>query len=199
MTEKMILIQNVGRKIGDKTIARKMVFPKGWDERGQPIMNEAGTKAVEDEILPGKHRKVTESQYKHLKANFGAEIVNLDDVGEMQDKLNSEADKPRARPEGYLSPDEVEAKVRAAVENAMKGRSVEVIPEVDRQNKEAAKSDFDTSVTPQYIDSLDRSELIALIEKQGLDIEYKNYKQPDSLKKAVWTAIESKRKAEDAA
>lgn len=196
----MPLIHNAGRQIGEKKVARKIIYPKDWDENGHPVKDKEGKgkKILQESINPGEHKTVTEKQFAHLKALFPTEIVNLDDLKDMQRQFQSAAvETPRT---GYVAPDEVDALVakRVAEELAKKSRDVE-----------DAKSPGDTTTEGQKvnplteerqaliakIDNMDRGDLIAYIDQEGLDVEYKNYKQMGSLKSAVLSATDKKKTA----
>lgn len=172
----MPMIHNRGRQIGDKFVSRKIVFPKGWDSEGNPIKEEG--KTASEVILPNQHKDVTAEQLTHLKKIFGNEIVNLDDIRDMQAQFKpGEAQKPR---EGYLSPEEVEKRVQERLQEELA--------------KRAETSETEPSLEVM-LDKMDRGDIIALIEKEGLDIDRKKYKAPQALKAAVLTAVENKKAA----
>lgn len=118
----MPVVHNRGRKIGDKYIARKIIFPEGWDEHGKPLME--GKKPKEKVMIPGAHMPVTDEQLKHLKDNFGEEIVNLSDLQEMQAQFKdtsapAPAPKVPAVPAGHISQKEADELVARKVQEAL--------------------------------------------------------------------------------
>lgn len=190
-------IHNRGRVIGEgdrtKTVARKIIYPKGWDANGEPIRD--GKKVLSDVLLPGQHKEVTDEQLAHLKANCPNEIINLDDASDMQAQFKEAA--PPATREGYLAPDEVEARVAARVKEELAKATLPPAPTPPIENGEPAP---EGSLAAQ-IEAMDRGDLLAFIEKESLDIAVKNYKQPAALKGAILTAMANKKaaEAEDAA
>lgn len=194
-------IQNLGRKVGDKHIARKIVFPAAWDKDGRPLAAKEGKGNEEIILKPNQHKEVTDEQFKHLKENFGSEIINLDDNFEMQ-KAIDQPEKSKERPEGYLSPDEVEAKVQARVKEELQKRLNADETESNLKIKNLDDDFIDTSdrtTLAKKIDGLDRLQLIALIEKEDLNVEHKNFKNPNALKSAILSAFETKEAAKSAA
>lgn len=174
----MPVVHNRGKRIGDKLAARKIIFPKAWDEKGQPVKD--GKVLIEEILLPGAHKTVTDEQLKHLKENFGDEIVNIDDVKDMQSHFKAAApEKPR---EGYVAPDEVNDRVEKRVQEELAKRGAD-----DKEGGEETREELIAR-----IDAMDRNDLIALIEKEGLGIEHKGFKAPGTLKAAVLTALENK-------
>lgn len=187
----MIHIQNVGRKIGEKTIARKIQFAAEYDENGKAVIGEDG-KIAQDEILPGKHKKVTEAQFKHLKAIFGTEILNLDDLEELKDNAGRDHPTTKVRPAGYLSPEEVDAKVKEEVAKALSGKDAGQEPDESGDEKKATPTKGELI---EKIDGMDKAELITFIEENELAIEHGKIKKIDDLKKAVFTAMTAEKEA----
>lgn len=191
----MIHIQNVGRKIGEKTTARKIQFAAEYDENGKAVIGEDG-KIAQDEILPGKHKKVTEAQFKHLKAIFGTEILNLDDLEELKDNAGRDHPTTKVRPTGYLSPEEVDAKVKEEVAKALSGQT-----DSGKTGGEGGDEEDEKKATPtkgeliEKIDGMDKAELITFIEENELAVEHGKIKKIDDLKKAVFTAMTAEKEA----
>lgn len=184
-------IQNVGRKIGDKTIARKIQFAKDYDEKGNAVADKDGIVA-RDEILPGKYKTVTPGQFKHLKAIFGNEILNLDDMEELQDNAArgiSTDNAAKERPAGYLSPEEVDAKVKEEVAKALSGK------ENGKFGDGAGSEPPTKGELIEKIDGMDKAELITFIETNELAVEHGKIKKIDDLKKAVFTAMTAEKEA----
>lgn len=191
-------IHNVGRKVGEKQIARKIIFPQSWGADGKPSTDENGKTLADDFVNPGQHKNVTPEQYAHLKKLFGHEIVNLDDIGDLQSQLGG-ATEERKRAAGYLSPEEVQEEKRKAVAEAL-GNIKQIAPDEQRQPGEQKQPGFHLlprEELVQKIDAMDRVDLIALIERERLGIEHKSMRM-DSLKALVLESFE-KRLAEDKA
>lgn len=186
-------IQNVGRKIGEKMVARKIQFPKEFTEDGKPLVKEGATTPETLELLPGKHAVVTDEQFKHLKDNFGHEILDIDNIAELQTALEvTGAPVGKERPAGYLSPEEVDKIVKQKVEEAIAANT----QEPEKKKSESNLTNEDASLS-QRIDAMDRPDLIALIEKEQLEIVHKSV-PIDKLKGMVWTALENKSAAKAA-
>lgn len=180
----MPVIHNRGKKIGDKTIARKIIFPAGWDKDGVPLKEKNGKTIVEKILEPGKSMTLTEEQWAHLRDMFPNELINIEDVKALQGEFKEkEPEKPR---EGYVAPDEVEARVAARVKEEMAKK------ELDKAAPEEEKSESREELIAR-IDAMDRPDLIAFIEKGKLGIEAKNYKAPGALKAAILGALENKK------
>lgn len=181
----MPMIHNRGKKMGDKTVARKIDFPKSWDKEGQPVRE--GRAVVTMTLKPGAHMNVTDAQLKHLKSNFGDEIINIDDMQDMQDQFKETA--PAKPPAGYVSPDDFEAEVakRVAAELEKQGR--------DKVDADAPVGDETSEALAIRLDAMDRGDLVALIEKEELPVEHKNLKNLPPLKAAVYKALEAKKAA----
>lgn len=175
----MPVIHNRGKRNGDKTVARKIIFPKSWDANGHPAKE--GKVIINDILLPGAHKTVTDEQFAHLKALFPDEIVNVDDIKDMQAQFPAAAaPKPR---EGYVAPEDVDALVAKKVaEKLAESGSVET------------RAQF-----IERLDKMDRADMISLIETEKLEIEHGKYKNPSALKSAILTAIENKFAAKSAA
>lgn len=185
----MPVIHNRGKQIGDKTVARKIHFPKGWDAKGHPVRGD-DNKVLEEVLEPGAHKTVTDEQFKHLKANFHAEIINVDDMKDMQAQF-------KAKPvdysqQGYVAPQDVDALVEKRAQELAAGRAR------DEEDKKGLPDDAEPEITEaliKRIDAMDRTDLIALIEKEQLGIDHGKLKAPGLLKSAVLTAIENKKAA----
>lgn len=176
----MPVIHNKGNARG---VARKIIFPQGWDKEGRPLMD--GKKPLVETIEPGQHKSVSDEQFKHLRANVGEEIINVDDIKEMQAQFKEkEPEKPR---EGYLPPEEVDKRVEERVAQELTRRAAEEKETVVKD--ETPESPADLSVR---IDAMDRGDLIAMIEKEELAIDHKKYKHPNALKAVVLTAMQNK-------
>lgn len=191
----MPVIFNRGRKIGDKTVARKIQFPKAWDKDGHPIRT---GKTVETLTLePGKSMDLTDQQYKHLKAIFHDEIVNVEDMKELQAQLPQAATKRPDR-EAYVPVGEVDALVEKRAQELADERSK------DAEGKKTDGGDDDkkeplvvNDALIAKLDGMDKNDVIAFIEANKLDVVIKG-KKIDELKGAILTAIENKT-AKDAA
>lgn len=185
----MPVIHNKGNSRG---VARKIIFPQGWDNEGRPLMD--GKKPLVDVIEPGQHKKVSEEQFKHLRANVGDEIINLDDLKEMQTQFKEkEPEKPR---EGYLPPEEVDKRVEERVAEELNKRAAAEKETVIKDPVSESPDKDPVSESPDdlsaLIDAMDRGDLIAFIEKEELQIDHKRYKQPNALKSVVLTAMQNK-------
>jgi hypothetical protein len=172
----MPVVHNRGKKNGDKTVARKIVFPKGWDAEGKPLVDEKTKKIATETLLPGAHKTLSQEQFDHLKELFPNEIVNVDDIKDLQAQFpEAETAKPRA---GYVAPEDVDALVKKRVEEELRAKPREIPKSLEE--------------TISSIAGMDRGDMIALIEKENLDIEHKNYKAPDALRAAVLKAVKAK-------
>jgi hypothetical protein len=180
----MPLIQNVGRKFGDKQIARKIVFPDAWDEKGQPIADESG-KVKHIELLPSKHLQVTDEQFKHLRENFGNEILNIDDIKALQANVSQPSVRIE-KPAGYMSPEEVEVAKQDAVKAAIAAHEASLKLNTDAVAKPETRSEL-----AMRIDAMDRGDLVAFIEKEELPVEHKSVRI-DTLKAAILEALDAR-------
>lgn len=178
----MPTIHNRGKINGSKTVARKIIYPAGWDAEGKPLMD--GKKPQSDILLPGQHKSVTDKQFAHLKELFPDEIVNVDDLKDMQAQFRSA--EPEKSREGYVAPDEIEARVAARVKEELAKQGGK---KVDGGTPES----YDGLL--KRVDGMDRGDLISIIEAHNLPVEHKNYKAPGALKAAVITALEGKQAA----
>lgn len=199
----MPLVHNRGRKIGKVAIARKIEFPRSWDEKGNPVRDEETGKIIMETLLPEKHKEITQEQFDHLRAIFHGEIVNLSDPEEM--KRQFEESVPEEQRRGYMAPDEVAALVQKEVQKALKaGGAAPEEAEKPKENGEDEIDEIDEKVPVDAdlaarIDGMDRLELIATVENEGFDIDVKKYKNTDALKKAIFKAYGNKKPAEEAA
>jgi hypothetical protein len=214
----MPVVHNKGKTIGNgKTVARKIIFPKAWDESGKPVME--GKKIITEVLEPSAHKTVTDAQLAHLKANFHDEIVNIDDVKDMQTHFKeAPADKPKS---GYTSPEDLEQEVEKRVKErlAAAGRDkVDTKPAKKIAAIEAVKKTAEPAVTGEpektdqepgeikgredfiaSLDGMDRLAIIELIEKEDFAVDHVKMKNPHALKKAVLSAWDKKNAAKEAA
>lgn len=192
----MPLIHNRGRLIGgegnQKTVARTIIYPKGWDKDGAVLKE--GKKTLDDTLKPGEHKKVTDEQFKFLKSMFHGEIVNLDDLNDMRAQFQeSEAAAPRP---GYVAPEDVDALVakRVAEELAKARKDTEDAKSDGAPQKSRALPESHDDLV-KVLDAMDRGDLIATIENYGLELDHKNFKKLGDLKAAILAAVENKKAA----
>jgi hypothetical protein len=183
----MPIVHNRGKIIGNgtqtRTVARKIIYPRAWDENGNPVRDAKGKKVVSETLMPGAHKEVTDEQLAHLKANVGAEVVNLSDSAELRDQFKeSTPENPAERAPGWVPPEEVDALVEKRVKEQLAKGDGETPPPSEENLQELLGK----------LDTMDRGDIIALIESQELDIDPKKYKAPGSLKAAVQTGLQNK-------
>lgn len=182
----MPVVHNRGRKVGEKTIARTIVFPKSWDEHGHPVTIKGGENTPTETLAPGQHKDVTLEQLKHLKDNFHDEIVNVEDITDMQSHFKATPTEPARK--GYVAPDEVDKLVAEGVAAELAKRAGEKQP----GEGEGTATVETREALILRIEGMDRADLIALIDEQELGIDPKTYKNPDALKAAILKAIDKK-------
>lgn len=202
--EDKILIHNRGRIIGNKTVARKIIFPSGWDDKGHPLLDAKSSgkqQPINNEIEPGKHKHVTREQYEHLKANFPEEIINVNDINDLQAQYkNKEEIKPRTP--GTYTEEEMEAIVQKRVAAATSGTaSQKDDPEKEgsKKNDEGKKkpsSTFNRVTKAKELEAMDRGELVNIIELEDIDVRHSPNVALPELKSRILNALEEKSKAE---
>lgn len=199
--EQKIRIHNMGIKKGDKFTARKIIFPAGWDDDNQPLRSEDGKKIINDTILPNQHKSVTYRQFKFLKDQFRDEIINIDDITELQRQFEEKKPEPEPKaaaiPEGYVSKAKMDEAVELAVASALARARADKIDGKADGDKKIGMADDTPSAEDLILqlDGMDKSELIAFVEKNILEVDARKYKKIDDFKSAILTAMQNQKAA----
>lgn len=204
--EKKTMIYNRGRKMGDKTVARKFEIPADWDENGHAIIGQ-DNKPVVTIILPDAHVRVTQKQLDHLKKLFPNEIINVEDANDMQKEFMGNAQngvgKLYTQEEVNLMVAQDRAKHNLAQKEGLSDEEAGLKDGVAKEtNKDAEKSiegeiqktaeiDENDPKTRQgwmeMIDKMDKGDLTAFAEQKGIKVDQR--KSLESLKEQIFSAV----------
>lgn len=171
---------------------------------GPSISNRPG-----ESLKPEEIKDIPAAEAEKLLRFYPKEVVNVDSKEDMERQLTGGKGVTDAAPAASetISRARAEKEKKAAIEEAIRADRAERasavsgiaddsgVKKLGAPLEEKFIGEADPEIA-QKIDAMDRSTIAAFIEENGLQVDFKNLKNPDALKRAVFTAYEAKFKAE---